>query len=618
MTQWYVDDGKLGGFGEIEYHAPALDASRKITRIEDRSETWAFESHAADESPWLLNQPAPLSSANWYSGFYVQDDWKVTPKLSLNIGLRYDINFPRTESQNRTSIFDPYAPSPLVALSPQFALLRGAMMYADDRHRAYAPTELHDFAPRFGLAYRIDSSTVVRAGYGIFYGLSPTAAVLTQGGYLDGFSATTSIITSLDGVTPIVSLSNPFPDGITPTATRSQLSASTLLGQAVNSVNIGQATPYIQNWNFSLQHSFGSSLLLQVAYAGSKGTRLPLAATLDVNSLTTAQYELGAVNNQLVPNPFYGYITDPTSILSKSTVTRGQLLKPYPQYTALNAILPTMGNSSYHSFQASLEKRFSKGFTVQAAFTAGKLIDDSSQAATGNKAGVQDPTNLRAERTIDPQDISQRLVVSGVWELPFGRNRLFGSHISKWVDAVAGGWQLNGIATAQTGQPLLMTSIGVARPNVVGTPKSLGGPVQDRLNHYFDTSAYAVPAAFTYGNSTPTAPNLRAPGVANCDLSLFKNFQPLERLRAQLRLEAFNALNRVQFSAPGAQAGTTSFGVIGSQANTPRELQSERGDLWTGESSSKHQRPLARHPRRRLRRRLRHPLPAIWVQLYRT
>ena len=317
MTQWYVDDGKLGGFGEIEYHAPALDASRKITRIEDRSETWAFESHAADESPWLLNQPAPLSSANWYSGFYVQDDWKVTPKLSLNIGLRYDINFPRTESQNRTSIFDPYAPSPLVALSPQFALLRGAMMYADDRHRAYAPTELHDFAPRFGLAYRIDSSTVVRAGYGIFYGLSPTAAVLTQGGYLDGFSATTSIITSLDGVTPIVSLSNPFPDGITPTATRSQLSASTLLGQAVNSVNIGQATPYIQNWNFSLQHSFGSSLLLQVAYAGSKGTRLPLAATLDVNSLTTAQYELGAVNNQLVPNPFYGYITDPTSILSK-------------------------------------------------------------------------------------------------------------------------------------------------------------------------------------------------------------------------------------------------------------------------------------------------------------
>ena len=259
--------------------------------------------------------------------------------------------------------------------------------------------------------------------------------------------------------------------------------------------------------------------------------------------------------------------------LSKSTVTRGQLLKPYPQYTALNAILPTMGNSSYHSFQASLEKRFSKGFTVQAAFTAGKLIDDSSQAATGNKAGVQDPTNLRAERTIDPQDISQRLVVSGVWELPFGRNRLFGSHISKWVDAVAGGWQLNGIATAQTGQPLLMTSIGVARPNVVGTPKSLGGPVQDRLNHYFDTSAYAVPAAFTYGNSTPTAPNLRAPGVANCDLSLFKNFQPLERLRAQLRLEAFNALNRVQFSAPGAQAGTTSFGVIGSQANTPRELQ---------------------------------------------
>ena len=145
-----------------------------------------------------------------------------------------------------------------------------------------------------------------------------------------------------------------------------------------------------------------------------------------MNSLTTAQYRAGAVNNQLVPNPFYGIITDPTSILSNPTVTRGQLLKPYPQYINMNAIDATEGSSIYHSLQASVEKRFSKGFNLLVSFTAAKLIDNTTQAATGQTvASIQDPTNLRAERSIDPQDVSRRLVLSGVWELPIGRRRAF-------------------------------------------------------------------------------------------------------------------------------------------------------------------------------------------------
>src|SRR6202012_3751924 len=154
---------------------------------------------------------------------------------------------------------------------------------------------------------------------------------------------------------------------------------------------------YMQNWNFSIQQSLGNSMLFQVAYAGNKGTRLPLNAALNINSLTTAQFEQGAVNTQLVPNPFYGIITDPTSILSKSTVTRGQLAQPYPQYTTMNAVYATVGNSIYHSLQVSVEKRLSKGFSLLGSFTASKLIDDTSAAGAGTVIStIQDPTNLKA------------------------------------------------------------------------------------------------------------------------------------------------------------------------------------------------------------------------------
>jgi hypothetical protein len=242
----------------------------------------------------------------------------------------------------------------------------------------------------------------------------------------------------------------------------------------------------------------------------------------------------------------------------------------------MNAVYATKGDSIYHSFQASVEKRLANGFSILGSYTLSKLIDDTSAAGAGATIStIQDPTNLRAQRTIDAQDVSQRLVISGVWALPFGRGQLVGGNLNRTADVIVGGWHLNGIATFQKGQPLVMSSIGQAglRPNVVKPLHLTSGPMIKRLNEYFDTSAYAIPAAFTYGNSTPTAPNLRGPGMANYDFSLFKNFPIKDRLQAELRVESFNTFNRVQFSQPGSQAGTTSFGVISSQANTPRELQ---------------------------------------------
>jgi hypothetical protein len=517
-------------------------------------------------------QPA-IASKSSYQAFYLQDDWKITSRLTLNLGARYDLNFPRLERYNRVSIFDLNEPSPIAGEVPAFPNLQGAMRYADTGHRAYTDTDLNNIVPRVGFAYQLLKSTTLRGGYGIFYGLSPTDAAGPSAGFVDGFTGSTSIVTSLDGATPIVEIANPFPNGINPAASAGQLNAATNLGQAVNSVNIGQVTPYFQNWNFSVQQSVGSSFLIEAAYAANKGSHLTMGSAINLDALTAQQFALGAINNVLVPNPFYGVITDPTSSLSARQVANGQLIRPYPQYTTLNAVNASIGNSNYQSLQLRVEKRFSKGFTVLGSFTASKIIDDTTEAAAGQITGIQDPTNLRAERSLDPQDVSKRLVVSGVWEVPFGRGRALGGGIPRWTDLLIGGWQLNGIASFQSGLPLVMTSIGVARPDRVAPARQFDGPVQQRLQHYFDTDAYTVPKAFTYGNSSRTAPDLRGPGIANYDLSLFKNFTLTEQLRAQFQFETFNAFNRVQFGMPGTQAGTTNFGVVTSAQNSPRQLQ---------------------------------------------
>lgn len=520
----------------------------------------------------ISSQPA-IASKSSYLAEFIQDDWRVNNKLTVNAGLRYDISFPRTERHDRVSIFDPTATSPIAGKIPAFPNLKGALKFGDAGHRAYAATDFNNFAPRLGFQYQLMKDTVVGAAYGVIFGLAPTDASGPGGGYVDGFTGSTTINTSLDGVTPIITLANPFPGGVNAQASGSALTAGTNLGQAINSVNLGQPTPYLQNWKLSVQHSIHNSVLVHVAYAANKGTKLPLNSALDLNSLTTAQYYLGSVNNTQVANPFFGVITDPTSILSKSTVAQGQLLKPYPQYTNVYARLAPFGGSIYHSIQVSVEKRFSHAFSLNASFTGGKLIDNTSAAGAGTVIStIQDPTNLRAERTLDAQDISKRLVLNGLFEIPVGRGRAFGGNMGRGLDAIVGGWQLNGIATFSGGAPLTMTSTSAARPNVVAPIHPINGPVQGRLTKYFDTSAYTVPAAFTYGNSKPTAPNLRAPGIANYDASLFKSFK-IERLTAQFRIESFNLFNRVQFSPPGSQAGSTSFGIVTSQANTSRELQ---------------------------------------------
>ncbi|HEY1340153.1 MAG TPA: hypothetical protein VGF59_21730, partial [Bryobacteraceae bacterium] len=301
----------------------------------------------------------------------------------------------------------------------------------------------------------------------------------------------------------------------------------------------------------------------------------------NLNQLTPDAIALGTRLQQSVLNPFFGIIT--TGPESGATIPLSYLLAPFPQFTTVFASYPIGGYSIYHAFQLKIEKRFSRGLATLVSYTAQKLIDDFSQISNvGNSTGgIQDIYNGRAERAVSSNDRSQRLVISGTYELPFGRGKAFGKHWNRAVDAMAGGWQVNGIYTFQTGFPISVTTqnsctncgINTLRPNNNGHSATLSGPISQRLNKYFDTSVFSQPAPFTFGNTGRTLPDVRAPSGENIDLSVFKSFRPIERLTAEFRAEAFNLLNQVVFGMPTTVLSSNQFGVISSQANSPRQIQ---------------------------------------------
>ena len=277
-----------------------------------------------------------------------------------------------------------------------------------------------------------------------------------------------------------------------------------------------------------------------------------------------------------MPNPFFGLGT--LGFFTSPTTTRAQLLRPYPHFTDLTPLYSSGASSNYHALQVTFNKRLSKGLMLDANYTWAKNIEEGLTH--------QDSYNLRGSRGLATIDIAHRFVVSYLYELPFGKGRRFGSNVSGVVDAFIGGWQFNGITTFQTGTPLTVTANNTAgifnpltRPNTNGRDPNLEGKVDQRLERYFDTSVYSQPAAFTFGNVGPTI-NVRNDGVKAFDLSMFKQWQLLERLALQFRVEALNAFNTPRFGNPNLSVTSTTFGQITSQANSPRQIQFGLKLLW--------------------------------------
>jgi outer membrane receptor protein involved in Fe transport len=513
-------------------------------------------------------------------GAYFQDDWKISGRLTLDLGLRYDYYTPFTERYNQISDLDFTSPSPIKVPGLN---LRGGLMFpgVGGLPRGGFDPDRDNVAPRFGFAYMLNQNTVLRGGYGIFRAPSTGDGFNSNAIPSSGFVANSNWVPTTDGVTPVETLANAYSGGLT-FAPGSKQGLATFLGQDLLGFDRSKRNAYAQQWNFDIQRSLPGNFVADVAYAGSRGLRL--YANVSDDQLPDQYLALGNALQQTVPNPFYGIIT--TGSLSTPTVPYRQLLRPYPQFSSVTAVSSSYGSSTYHSLQVKVERRFQHGFGILGAYTFSKLLDDVTMITpypgTGDTAtpNAQDFDNNRNERAVAVFDAPHNVAISGIWELPFGAHKRY-LNGSRAARVLAGGWQINSIATFRSGAPLTFPTAsnnlfnfgGTQRASWTGVSPYEPGSVQQKLTDYFNPAAFTQPAPFTYGNTPRLTANLRGPGVNNFDLSLFRNIPITEKANLQFRAEAFNIFNRVQFGLPATTIGTSSAGAITSQVNAPRDIQ---------------------------------------------
>jgi hypothetical protein len=497
-----------------------------------------------------------FSFHSWSNGMYVQDDFKVTRRLTLNLGLRYDLASGPVERWDRSSNFDPF-------LVNRETGLPGVLLYSGvskDRHFAIPPRT--NFGPRFGFAYDLtgDGKTALRGGYGVIYSMIESGDTAGDTSNSLGFSVTTTFVAP--GLGPFKtfqfsqgpdSLIQPLGPSGGPTAFR---------GQAVRYQELKPPTPYVQQWNLTLQRELPLHWIVSATYAGNRGVHL-FGANYDLNQLDPKNFDLGLGLQEQVTNPFFGQIA--TGALSARTVQRNQILRPYPDYLGISILANHGASSIYHALQLTVERRFANGFAGMLAYTTSKLIDDSFSNAGGGGADGDfriGRLNRRLDRALDENDISQRAVWSAVYELPIGRGRRFlrdGGPIAH----IAGGLQVNGILTLQTGSPLKIRGAsnfsGINWPDLVADPSL---PSSERnAARWFNTDAFRNPRDFTIGNVPRTMPSLRGPGYKDLALSVFKNVRLAERVNIEVRGEFFNAFNWVNLNDPGTTLTPNAAGI---------------------------------------------------------
>ncbi len=553
----------------------------------------------------------PITLYHRYAAGYLQDDYRVSNRLTLNLGLRWDLETPTGESHGLVTNFDTNAPSPLagkvasstdagvLSLRGSYANLPGLLKFVQGPQ---SKTIWNRFAPRLGLAFRVNNNTSVRAGYAMFF----VPLSVEQGSAIGSvFStsvsqsdATVQIIQPGGTASPTVFINNPFPGGI-PAAPGASQGALTLIGQSITSVPPEVPRAYNQQWNFVIQRQLVKNMILDIAYVGSHGVHLP-AASLQLNQLPVdylnfarqhyseyvdvngrAATSASAFFSAQIANPFASAISNPNSALRSATVTRGQLLAPFPQYTGVTQYRPNVGSLSYNGLQINLQKRFSNGLAGTASYVWSKSIDTGGPGNnSGNGTAVEDIYNIRLDRSISNFDVPQRFVMSAVWEMPFFRG-------AKLLPArlLLRGWQLSGTSIWQRGTPINVTASGFGLNYAVRRPDRIAGSeagfdlAMARQNvrdgkAWFNTAAYKQPAELVLGNSARNFSDLRRDNYRNTNLSLAKNFAYREKLRTQFRAEFLNLVNQVVFGTPARDVGTPStFGLVTGQGNLPRTIQ---------------------------------------------
>ena len=532
-----------------------------------------------------LSIDRPTAQSAGYFGTYINDDWRLTHKVTLNLGVRYDFDIPRTDRFNRINWLDLNAPAPMVndipALKALFGEMKGLMRFADDNKRTPYHGDWNNIQPRIGFAFALTNKTSIRAAYGLFYVVS-RHTVKGEVGTAFGFTDS-SIPWSLDsGLTRYASLANPWPAGLTYPPGRNP---AAFLGMGAGTPSPRDDNPQYQQWNFSVQREIPGRGVIEVNYAGTKGTHLYFGQGDIVSNLNPLHYiywgqgrgTSGSGLNALVPNPFFGIITNPTATAyNRPTIQLNRLLRPYPHYTGVGGYRASrnIGNSIYHSMQLKYEKRFSHGLSMIAHYTISKMISDSDASGSdvtwlAGNSSIQDYYNLRNERSIAVFDRPQRMVVSFDYLLPIGRSGAIGKGMNRILDAVIGGWELSGIVAASSGTPLGVTQSasnlwqGNQRPHLIGDPSRPGSP-REKLTSYFNVAAFQQVSPDMIGSSPRFLSSYRGPSLFNQDVTLMKNFAIKEKKSVQLRLEAYSLTNSPQWGNPGTgfAPGSSSFGQI--------------------------------------------------------
>ena len=543
----------------------------------------------ADLADLLLGYPSSAAiytstkltdQANYY-GMYVQDDFRVNKKLTLNIGVRWEHEAGLKEVNNGMVVGFDGTKANVLASNVTGISPTGAVLYAGGSN----PTTVGDpisnkFGPRFGFAYSLNSKTVIRGGYGLFWAPqfaigSPIATV--------GFNQTTSPSASIDNnLTPALNLTNAFSAGVQQPV-GATLGAATGIGSSFSLVDQTAKSPYVQQYSLDIQRQLPFGIASEIGFVGSKSSHLTTGTTsINLNALNPALLSLGSALTKSVSNPFFG--RGGTGVIGTSSVQQSQLYLPYPTYNAISQLFDDNNKAKYYSMILKAQKNFSHGFTFLTTFTWSRNWDESAggpgNTLNGGAAGPQNPYDLAREYSFSNIDSPYRWATAISYELPFGKGKAMANK-GGVLNYIVGGWSVNTVSVYQTGFPLQITqstnlnsSFGYAsqRPNATGVSPVTSGSLEDRLNNYINKDAFSSAPQFTFGNVARTI-GLRGPGQANWDASVFKNFVIKERVKAQFRTEALNAFNTPLFYGPNVSFGSSSFGKITSQANFSRQLQ---------------------------------------------
>jgi hypothetical protein len=540
----------------------------------------------------------------WYQGVYVQDDWKISDRLTLNLGVRYEYEAPTTESDNRNARgFDPqaalaieaaaraaYAANPMLQLPPSAFNVRGGLQFVSDDNPGFWDADKNNIQPRAGFAYQLNDKTVVRGGVGVY-----TVPAIIFGVFQPGFSQTTNIVPTLDqGLTLRASLANPFRFGVA-YPSGSANGPNTSLGQELSRfAPVDFNNPQNMRYTVGFQRELPGQWLLEAAYVGSRGWDITTGGggqigEIDLNGIPAQYLSTNRARDQAnidflaqaVPNPFRGLL--PGTSFNGATIARSQLLRPFPQFGNLRTF-DSNGSSRYNSAQFKLEKRFTRGYTILAGYTWSKFTE---------RVFKLNPTDTEYENRLSEADVPHRFVLSTIWELPFGRDRRWGSGANRLIDGFIGGWSVQAIGQLQSGRPISFHERNIYFNGDLNSLKaSYGGdknlPVFDISGFYFSDAAVQTNGVvdpvkqradtrIRLVNNARYYPSridgLRGHGLNLWDISLVKQLRVNDRIRAQFHVEFLNAFNHPVFNNPNTDPLNADFGKVTTQANLPRDIQ---------------------------------------------